>query len=539
MATDPKEDEGPGPGTELADVEAELTSSADHEHGPNEGHPLLKEAPQAIRIPPALYVVYLSVFIDAFGGLMAIPVLPQIILRAEEQGGVFGLEAGLALGMLSACYQFFSVPSLILTTRAADIYGRRPFFLLGFAGSVVGFLVIAFHAQITPMIVAPMVGRSLGGIFSASPPLAQGYISDIAGTRSMESSTYRAYLGSIFMFALVFAPGFGGGLSELGLAVPFFVSASLALVGLILAYFLLKESMIGAKPLCGKKPSGGYAAPAPAVEMAQKERRTDSVVNADKQMHAIESRILALFFVNGALLNFAFRLFIMMGPLWLNKKFGWGAAMYGFATSMVGCFGILVNTKIYPKIVKRVGKHGCLCLGALISTGGFLVIWASQRTRSNDDPRASSTIAKGPLVYMLGMLTLALGNSMTQSSLSSLIARYAASGNQAGIQGKYRALQAVTGFVAPLMGGYIFDSPAWEASPAMSAGLFFLIFLITRYVIKLNHELHLANPKEVETYPSHSWLELIPGVRNPFVELHYNSHSFGMNSHHPTSTVVH
>ena len=50
-----------------------------------------------------------------------------------------------------------------------------------------------------------------------------------------------------------------------------------------------------------------------------------------------------LLFACGALLNFGFRIFIMMGPLWVYKKFGWGAATYGFVTSGVGCFGIFVK----------------------------------------------------------------------------------------------------------------------------------------------------------------------------------------------------
>ena len=70
-----------------------------------------------------------------------------------------------------------------------------------------------------------MLGRAIGGVFSASPPLAQAYISDIAGPKSKTSAIYRSYLGSIFMFALIFAPGFGGGLAELGIWVPFAVSA--------------------------------------------------------------------------------------------------------------------------------------------------------------------------------------------------------------------------------------------------------------------------------------------------------------------------
>jgi MFS family permease len=68
----------------------------------------------------------------------------------------------------------------------------------------------------------------------------QAYITDIAGPRSTESAIYRSYMGSIFMFALVFAPGFGGGLAELGLSVPFYTSAGLAVCGGILSIMYLQ-----------------------------------------------------------------------------------------------------------------------------------------------------------------------------------------------------------------------------------------------------------------------------------------------------------
>jgi len=458
-----------------------------------------------------------------------VPVLPQIVLYAEENGQTFGLQTGLAFGLLSALYQFCSIPSLMVTTRLSDTYGRRPFFIAGFFGSAVGFIVIALYTQISPALVAPMIGRGLGGVFSASPPLAQAYITDIAGARSSSSAIYRSYMSSIFMFALVFAPGFGGGLAELGLSVPFFVSAGLAVCGGLVSVLYLQESMLGAKPVCGGKEE--ERPPVSSLDGApnnNNERKGKSPQNEEKEvpkaLKRIQARTISVLFVCGALFNLGFRIFIMMAPLWLNKKFGWGAAMYGFVTSGVGCLGIFVNIKIYPRLLKTLGKHGCCVVGPLINTCGFLVVYASQTTEAKDDPRAASTILKGPLLYVLGMGVIVLGNSTTGSSLTSLVARYANASGQGSIQGRYQATQAMTGFCAPLIGGLLLDTSAWEAVPALSAALFFSFACLSRYVIKLNHDMHKLDPIEGEKYESHSWCELIPGVKNPTTAPHYDMH---------------
>ena len=51
-------------------------------------------------------------------------------------------------------------------------------------------------------------------------------------------------------------------------------------------------------------------------------------------------------------------------------RFGWGAAMYGFCTSGVGCFGIFVNIMLYPKILHKIGKHGTCVIGPLLACVG-------------------------------------------------------------------------------------------------------------------------------------------------------------------------
>jgi hypothetical protein len=160
--------------------------------------------------------------------------------------------------------------------------------------------------------------------------------------------TRRSLRSSNSMFALIFAPGFGGGLSEFGLSVPFFTSAALALVGGLTAIVYLKESMPNPRPFCGQAVTNGKEdkRPAQTVDEAAPKNEEGEGENSNEPTDPVEvaqARILATLFACGALLNFGFRIFIMMGPLWVYKKFGWGAATYGFVTSGVGCFGIFVK----------------------------------------------------------------------------------------------------------------------------------------------------------------------------------------------------
>ena len=72
------------------------------------------------------------------------------------------------------------------------------------------------------------------------------------------------------------------------------------------------------------------------------------------------------------------------------------------------------SIELYPKILKKIGKHGSTVVGPLVACVGFFIIFASSRTREKDDPYASSTIMKGPFVYIIGIL-------VSSSSLIALI----------------------------------------------------------------------------------------------------------------------
>ena len=319
-----------------------------------------------------------------------------------------------------------------LTGKLSDKYGRRRFFMMGFLGSMCGFLCIATWKS----IYGCLVGRAIGGLFGASMPLAGAYISDL-DLEPKVSGKYRAYLGSVFMSALVFAPGFGGGLSKFGNAFPFYVSATLAGIGFVLGLLYLDEP--GAK---AKKAKGDDEEKSPEEQARL------------SQISKSHTPLLRLLYLVGAVWAFGFRCFIMIGGLWVIEKFGWTATEFGFMASLSGSLGICTNLLLYSKIQGRLGRHGTAILGSAVAATGWLVVNLSA-------PNAVLGVGEsaqwwlGPGLFLVGYCIASVGNSLYNTSQSALIARYADKSAQGSSFGLAQSFMSAAGFVAPVVGGWL------------------------------------------------------------------------------------
>ncbi|EOD34458.1 hypothetical protein EMIHUDRAFT_228639 [Emiliania huxleyi CCMP1516] len=430
--------------------------------------------------PTGVAVVYLSVFIDMFGGLMAVPVMPFIIkenlgclgakdtsdasardlfpppspaacIPSAEEDGIetrdvgpeedsCGDDAPRILAAASALYQFASIFSTPAMTKLSDKYGRRPFFMVGFLGSCLGFFVIGFSGSNTGLLA----GRFIGGLFSASPPLAQAYISDAFPPD--KSPLYRARLGSA---ALIFGPGFGGGLSQFGNAFPFYVASGLAMCGFLLGLFYLDEPPRSEKKTDDKGPADGGRA---TSELAQ-----------------AKAPIIRWLFAAGFLVNFGFRVFMMMFGLWLFDKarapdptigaaqlwrqFGWGAGEFGFITSVTGSIGIFANLALFAKLAQKYGKHQVAILGATMASAGWAICLLS-RTSGPCDGRFT---LDGGMVFIMGMsIGHAIGFTFYNTGYTTLLSLYADKNSQGA---------AIAGFMGPIVGAWLYTQWKWELLP--------------------------------------------------------------------------
>jgi DHA1 family tetracycline resistance protein-like MFS transporter len=182
----------------------------------------------------ALAFVLITIFVDAMGIGIIIPVIPSLLM--ELVGGSLSSVALYNgwLMILFAGLQFLSAP--ILGTLS-DCYGRRPVLLISLAAY--GFDLIIMG--IAPTIGWLFLGRALSGVFSATVVVASAYIADV--TSLGERARGFGWMGAAFGLGFVVGPAIGGLLGDTNNRLPFFVAAGLAAANVVFGFFVLPETL--------------------------------------------------------------------------------------------------------------------------------------------------------------------------------------------------------------------------------------------------------------------------------------------------------
>lgn len=175
-----------------------------------------------------IWVLVLIAIINSMGFGIIIPLL-------YPYGKKFGVTEH-TIGLLTAAFsiaQFFATPVL---GSLSDKWGRKPLLLISLIGTVASFIMFGFANSIFMLFAA----RILDGLTGGNISVAQAMISDISTPK--ERAKNFGILGSAFGFGFVIGPALGGLLSKFGLKVPFFFAAGIAVIGVLLTLFFLKET---------------------------------------------------------------------------------------------------------------------------------------------------------------------------------------------------------------------------------------------------------------------------------------------------------
>jgi multidrug resistance protein len=181
-----------------------------------------------MKLDKTLWVLVFISIINSMGFGIIIPLL-------YSYGKKFGVTEQ-TIGLLTAAFsisQFFATPVL---GSLSDKFGRKPILVLSLVGTCVSFILFGFANSIIMLFAA----RILDGLTGGNISVAQAMISDISPPK--ERAKNFGILGSAFGFGFVIGPAVGGLLSKFGTKVPFFFAAGIALLGVILTLFLLKET---------------------------------------------------------------------------------------------------------------------------------------------------------------------------------------------------------------------------------------------------------------------------------------------------------
>ncbi len=375
-----------------------------------------------------VYVVLLTVFVDLLGFGIIIPLLP---FYAEHFGAT-----PTVIGLLTASYSFMQFLFVPFWGRLSDKIGRRPIILMSVFGSFISYFIFGLAGSLTVLFLS----RMLAGFMGANISTANAYIAD--STSFEERAKYMGLIGAAFGVGFMLGPFIGGVMSKISYGAPGFLASGLSLVNVVLAYFLLPESL---------------------KEKSKTVRRL-SVLNVTAireafKRPAIASLVMVFFFY-----TVAFSTLYVAFPLFTGEVYGYGAEANGYLFAYIGLIGILVQGGATGRLVKRFGERNLMITGVSLLFAGLTFV--------------PLTHTLGPLLTLITFL--AIGSALVTPSLTSLISKFAGEGQHGSVLGVSSSFSSFARVIGPFWGGFIIGSvgiswPFYTGSLMLLAALVFAL----------------------------------------------------------------
>jgi MFS transporter, DHA1 family, tetracycline resistance protein len=369
---------------------------------------------------PSLGVIFLTVVIDLLGfGI----VMPFLTLQARD---AFGVEAGTA-ALLGACYSAMQFLFMPLWGRLSDRVGRRPVMITSIFFSALTMAGLGFALAWSNTIVWLFVARALSGGATANIGTASAYIADI--TTPEERVKGMGMIGMAFGLGFLIGPGVGGLLSQYtlnGRNGPYacFAAAALSAINLVWAFTSLPESLPPER-----RASGANARPLSPLRVDALRK----LLGARGIGHASVTNFLIIFAFSGLEITYA---------MYASDAFGLDHQHVGYLFVYMGLIGAAVQGGFVRRVSGRLRETSMAAAGLLFMLLGF----------------AGFVFAPGHGLVALFVVSglIAIGNGLTQPSISAYISRLADPMRQGETLSANQSLSSLARVFGPLLGGYLY-----------------------------------------------------------------------------------
>lgn len=351
----------------------------------------------------ALFVLF-TIFIDAIGFGLIMPVLPQLLMSVGriELSDAIGIGAWMGLAMAIAA--FFSAPIL---GNLSDRYGRRPVLLAALACLALDYLLLAVAGTL-PLI---FIGRTLSGAFGGSYAPAMAAVADVS-TPEDRARTF-GYVSAAFGIGFVLGPALGGLLGEWGPRAPFYVASGIAALNVIYGVLVFPETLT---PERRRAFSWRRANPLGALGTAR----------ATPGMTGVMTVLI--------LWQIASLVYPMTWSFYAIAQLGWSPGMIGISLAAVGLTIALSQIFLTGRAVARFGERDAATIGLIVAIVGFI---------------AYAFVRETWQAYV-AMAAIAL-QSFVQPSLMAMLSRRATPETQGEVQGISAMTLGLGSIVAPLV----------------------------------------------------------------------------------------
>lgn len=381
---------------------------------------------QERRVRRVVLFVFITVFLDLVGFGIVLPLLPFYVRSMHGSAET--------VGYLLALFSFTQLLATPVLGRLSDRVGRRPVILLSLAGNAAAMVLFALATRMSWLWLL-FLSRVLAGATAGNLAACQAAIADVSDGEARAEAMGR--LGAGIGLGMVLGPVMGSSVSHFGLWAPPLAAASMALLDLVGAYFLMPETRTVTPPSAANtEPAAHYRAPAPppsapptTLWQALTERR---VLTA-----------LVLYF-----LTFLYLTNLQVALTLLTQaRLGWTAVEIGRVFGLFGFMMLVVQGGLIRPLTRRFGSIPLVIGGSVSSALGLTAIALSHHA----------------LPTLGGVTLLAAGLGVANPSLSSIAAEFAGKERQGAVLGFAQSAGGLARTVGPVFGGLLYARVAQGA----------------------------------------------------------------------------
>ncbi|TCC90259.1 MFS transporter [Pedobacter frigiditerrae] len=392
--------------------------------------------------------IFITILIDCIGFGIIIPVLPDLIKEISGKSLANASEYGGLLLVAYSIAQFIFAP---IVGGLSDKYGRRPILLISLLGLGIDYIFLSF----APTLAWLFLGRIIAGITGASFTTAMAYIADIS-TPEKKAQNF-GMVGVAFGLGFTIGPLIGGLFSEMGLRVPFMISAGLTLLNWFYGYFILPESL----------------AKENRREFSWKRANPIGSLKSVSKYPAIIGLVIALL-----LLYIASHSVQSNWGYYVKEKFNWDPKMIGYSLTVVGIAVAIVQGGLIRIVIPKIGSKKAIMLGLSLYAIGFTLF-------------AFATNGLMMMIFILPYCLAGIGNPAMQTIISNQVPDNA----QGEIQGIVTGMQSLGAIIGPFLMAFIFahfidknNSIYFPGAPFILSAILALISLfITISALRKHH----------------------------------------------------
>jgi MFS family permease len=404
------------------------------------------------KIPPRLFTLMATAFMDMAGVLMIVPLMPFYVQElAGTEGVKFGgvqLGIGTLIGVIVSAFTIAQLLSAPMWGRYSDRHGRRPALLIALGASAISYLIFGFATSLVVLFLSRLVQGAGGGTVG----VIQAYVAD--STEPADRARALGWLSAATNLGVALGPVLGTfavtlgqqdlapGITEfrMGRSAPGVVAALLCLTTMGFAWKYLKESR---------------------HEPTENRPRQSSRAAAWRVLtHTAEpsSRLIFIY----AIAIGAFQGVNTVLALFLNRQFGVTAQSIGIFFMYIGAISVFTRVLLLGRAVDHFGEARLSRIGIVLLTLGLIGM---------------------PLAPNIGTLAIAvallpLGTAFTFPCVTSMLSRVIPNHERGLYMGLQQTFGGAARVVAPLFFGWTFDAIGTSAPYFFSAAFVFATLLL-------------------------------------------------------------